>query len=162
MQRYDALSNVLKQPNSHAVGVMKLINEYYPSFAKRVFYRNPLMEKIVMANFSSVDILVYPICGKCESLAAFYRYAQTPEGVPVLKPDGRNIGVCKCFRCGSETVDPITFNEWCLMEMKKKAPSTFETDLLFAVDMVAEKLIQDAKRVYVTAREKEKFYDKSE
>ena len=162
MQRYDALTRVLTQPNSHSVGVMKLIADYYPSFAKRVFHKNPLMEKMAMANFSSMDILLYPICGRCESLAAYCRYAMTPEGLTIRDEFGKGIGVCRCFRCGSETVNPITFYEWCLMELKKKAPITLEDDLLFAVDVVAERLMNDAKRIYVSAREKEKFYDKSE
>ena len=161
MERYDALANVLASPNSHAMGVMKLLKEYYPSFAKKVFQNNPFMEKMVMSSYSSMDILRHPICNRCEALAAYIRYATNPDGTTITKENGKKVGVCKCLRCGSETIDPITFYEWCLMELKKKAPAHIATDLVMVVDEVAEKLMQDAKRVYISTREKERFYDTS-
>ena len=162
MERYDALNKVLTMPNSHAMGVMKLLKEYYPSFAKKVFEGNPLMEKIVMANFGSMDILNHPICNRCEALSAYFRYAKNPDGTFIFKEDGRKVGVCRCLKCGSETVNPLTFYDWCLLELKRKAPAHIDTDLIFAVDVVAERLLEDAKRVYINTREREKFYDKSE
>lgn len=161
LTRYDAMTNITKMPNSHAMGVMKLIDSYYPAFAKKIFQKNPLMEKIVMANFSTMDILIYPICGKCEALAAYCRYQQNPDGTNVFDKEGKKVGVCRCLKCGSETIGPITFYDWCLMELKKKAPKDIESELIFAVDVVAERAMQDAKRIYVQAKEREKFYVES-
>ena len=162
MQRYNALENVLSQPNSHAMGVMKLLDQYYPALAKKVFEGNPLMEVMVKANFCSMDILVYPMCGRCESLAAYFKYASTPDGKPLKDKFGKTVGVCKCRKCGAETIAPISFYEWCLMELKKKAPEDIGTELIMAVDIVAERLMTDAKRIYARAYEKEKNYDQSE
>ena len=158
LKRYGAMQNMLMQPNSHAFGVMNVLKTYYPNFAKKVFQNNPLMEKMAMANFSSMDILVYPVCGKCEALAAYCRYAQDPLGQTIRDEYGRGIGVCRSLKCGAETVDPVTFYDWCLMELKKKAPEDVGMELLFAVDLVADQLMRDAKKQYVQASEKEKSY----
>jgi hypothetical protein len=48
------------------------------------------------------------------------------------------------------------------MELKKKAPEDIGTELIMAVDIVAERLMTDAKRIYARAYEKEKNYDQSE
>ena len=63
MDKHSAMANKLLQPNPHATGVMKLLNEYYPSFAKKVLYRNPVMKGMAMFGMCSMDILMYPICG---------------------------------------------------------------------------------------------------
>lgn len=155
LKRYGAMQNMLAQPNSHAFGVMNVLKDYYPAFAKKVFQGNPLMEKMAMANFSSMDILMYPVCGRCEALAAYCRYAQDENGVTIRDEDGRGIGICRCLKCGAETYNPVTFYNWCLMELKKRAPENIGEELLFAVDVVAERLMQDAKRLYAKVSEKE-------
>lgn len=155
MDKFDAYRNILTQPNSHNVGVMKLISEYYPALAKKVFERNPLMEHLALANFSSMDILVYPICNRCEALAAYYDYAKNADGTPMLTIEGKPVGICRCLKCGHDTVNPITFFEYCLMELKKRAPVDIDTSLIFAVDIVAERLITDAKRIYTLQAQKE-------
>jgi len=158
LKRYGAMQNMIAQPNSHAFGVMNVLKEYYPAFAKKVFQNNPLMEKMAMANFSSMDILLYPVCGRCEALAAYCRYAQDENGVTIRDEDGRGIGICRCLKCGAETYNPVKFYDWCLMELKKKAPADVGMELLFAVDLVADKLMQDAKKLYRQVSEKEKVY----
>lgn len=158
--KYAAFNNVLGQRNSHSVGVMNLLKEYYPAFAKKVFERNPLMEKLAMANFCTLDILLYPICGHCETLAAYSRYAQNPDGTNMMTPDGDYIGVCTCLKCGKETVNPITFFDWCLMELKRRAPQEIDESLVMATDLLAERLLNDAKKLYITEKEKVQFYAK--
>jgi hypothetical protein len=148
MDRWDAMTNVLMQPNAHSIGVMKLLKNYYPAFAKKVFEGNPLMEKLSMIGVSSFDILRYPVCGHCETLAAFISYAHNADGTQIFKKDGSKVGVCRCFKCGSVTVDPITFYDWCLLELKKKAPATIDTDLPLAVDLIAEKCVKQAKNLF--------------
>lgn len=162
MERYNAMQNVLAQPNARTLGVMKLIDSYYPAFAKKVFEGNPLMEALAMANFSSMDILLYPICGHCETLAAYCAYAKNPDGTTARRPDGKGIGICKCLKCGHETLNPITFYEWCLLELKRKSPEDINLDLMIAVDLVAQRAMADAKRIFVSAQEKEKYYVQSE
>ena len=159
--KYAAFNNVLGQKNSHSVGVMKLLKEYYPAFAKKIFDRNPLMEKLAMANFCTMDILLYPICGHCETLAAYSRYAQNPDGTPMRTLDGDPVGVCTCLKCGKETVNPITFMDWCMMELKKRAPQEIDISLVAATDLLAERLLNDAKKIYISEKEKARFYAKS-
>jgi hypothetical protein len=155
MDKFNALGDVLMRPNSHSVGVIKLLDKHYPAFAKKVFDRNPLIERMAMANFCSMDILVYPICGHCETLAAYCGYAQTAQGFPVLTPEGNPVGVCRCLKCGRETVNPITFYEWCLMELKKRAPETIGMDLSTVVDIVAERGLESARQRYRKVKVKE-------
>ncbi|MFA6358991.1 MAG: hypothetical protein WCY09_10085 [Candidatus Omnitrophota bacterium] len=155
MKKFDALTDVLMRPNSHAVGVMKLLDKHYPAFARKVFEKNPLIEKMAMANFCSMDILMYPICGHCESLAAYCRYAQNAQGFPLLDQDKKPVGVCRCLKCGRETVAPITFYEWCLMELKKKAPESIGMNLQTVVDIIAERGLENAKRRYRKVKVKE-------
>ena len=158
--KYDAMGNVLGQLNSHSVGVMKLIKEYYPAFAKKIFDKNPLMEKMAMANFCTMDILLYPICGRCETLAAYSSYAHNKDGSLMLTADGDPIGVCTCLKCGATTVNPIRFFDWCLMELKKRAPQEIDMSLVAATDMLAERILDDAKKIYTTQKERERFYAK--
>jgi hypothetical protein len=162
MKRYDAMQNFLNQPNARTLGVMKLIDSYYPAFAKKLFEGNPLIEKMASANFCSKDFVLYPVCGHCEALAAYYRYAKNKDGTPARKKDGKAIGVCKCLKCGGETIDPITLYEWCAIELKNKAPEDVRLDLLVVVDLIAERMSSDARRILVSAVEKEKYYVQSE
>lgn len=155
LNKFNALGDILSKPNSHSIGVMKLIDKHYPAFAKKVFHKNPLMEKMAMANFCSMDILMYPICGRCETLAAYFRYAQNPDGTPMRKPDGMAVGVCKCLKCGAETVAPISFYDWCMMELKKKAPESIGMDLTTIVDVIAERGLAQAKKRYERFKVKE-------
>jgi hypothetical protein len=150
MQRYAALRNILVQPNSHSIGVMKLLDKYYPAFAKKVLHKNPLVKKMVENNFCNLDILIYPICGRCETLASYFSYA-------IL--EGQLVGVCKCHKCHTETLNPITFKDWCIMELKKKAPDTIESDLEAARDIIAEKLMAQAQRLYRKTVAKEIVYE---
>jgi hypothetical protein len=146
-KRFDTLSNIITARNSHAEGVMKLLNEYYPSFARKIFEGNPLVEKFVRANFTTLDILLHPVCGRCETIALF-------SGGRILE-NGSQVKVATCPKCGMDTVNPITLLEWCLMELKRKAPETIESDLILATDIVAERLVTDMKRIYAITKEKE-------
>lgn len=155
MDKFDAMGNILMQPSSRAMGVMKLLNKHYPAFARKVFYRNPLIEKMAMSSFCSMDILMYPICGHCETLAAYCRYAQNAQGLPLRNEDGKPIGVCRCLKCGRETVNPITFYEWCMLELKKRAPDTIGMDLATVVDIIAERGLESARKAYRKVKVKE-------
>jgi hypothetical protein len=157
MDKYDALFNKLLQPNSHSVGVMKLINKYYPSFAKKVLENNPVMRMMAMYGLCSMDILVYPICNHCETLAAYSNYARKENGQVIIKPDGKPMGICTCWKCGRDTANPITFKEWCMMELKRKAPETLDSDLDFATDAFAERCMADAERLYNKKKTEEKL-----
>jgi hypothetical protein len=126
--------------------------------AKKVFEGNPLIKMMAEHNYSSMDILRYPICGKCEALAGYHHYAQDDFGNTIRDEYGMGIPVCVCWKCGAETYNPVKFYDWCLMELKKKAPADVGMELLFAVDLVADKLMQDAKKLYRQVSEKEKVY----
>ncbi len=141
--------NSFAMPDDHSYGVYKALMEIYPNFAKKLFENNELMYKIVMTGYNPMDILEYPICGRCETLAVY-------DGV-ALK-DGRYVSKCTCFRCGISTVKPITLKEWITMELKKKAPPDFTEYLDYAVDMTANymlrKFISDTLEIMLEHNEK--------
>lgn len=148
LKRYQAMTNLLLQPNSRSVGVIKLIDKYYPALAKKVTEGNPIMEKFVMSGFNTMDILMFPICGHCESLAAFSGGAELKRG--------RYVPVCTCYKCGKSTVDPMLMKQWCIEEIKKKAPESIGADLMTVVDLMADKMVEKAKdnlqRAIITER----------
>lgn len=144
--RYDAMNNVLLQPNAHSMGVKNILKKYYPAFAEKVFGGNSFVAQLAMTGLISYDILKNPVCGKCEALAAYIDTARNEDGSFMLKLDGSKIGICKCLKCGSKTFDPITFEDWCLMELKKKAPNIGEAELRLAVDSIAQKCVEEAKQ----------------
>ena len=153
--RYDAQRNVLAQKNAHTLGVMKLLKYHYPALAKKVMEGNPLVLKMAESNMCGMDVLNYPICGQCEALAAFFDYARDNRMRLIVKEDGSHAGVCRCLKCGAVTVDPITFLDWCVMELRKKAPDTVAEDLIGASDAVAEKMLNNASR-FLEKMKKEK------
>lgn len=152
MDKWSAMANKLLQPNSHAIGVLKILDQYYPAFAKKVLYRNPVVEKAVMSRMIDFDILKYPICNHCETLALWNRYYQNPDGSNVFKADGTKVAVARCWKCGKDSINPVTFREWCLMELKKRAPENIGDSLDFAVDAIAERCMADAERLYQKAQ----------
>ena len=143
--RYDAMNNVLSQPNAHSMGVRNILKQYYPAFEKKVFEGNSFVAQLAMTGLINYDILKNPVCGSCEALAGYIDTARNKDGSFIYKADGSKIGICKCIKCGCKTFDPITFEDWCLMELKKKAPNISETDLRLAVDSIAEKCVDRAK-----------------
>lgn len=129
-----AIMGSFSNPNPESIGVFRMIDEVYPSFAKKIFQNNDFMRDVVMSGYSPMHILDYPICGRCETIAAY---------------SGAN--QCSCFGkgCGATTVNPITFRQWLIMELKRKAPASFMENVEVAVDAAAmgmmQKYIQDAK-----------------
>jgi hypothetical protein len=136
LTRYDAQRNVFKQSNAHTVGVLKLLKNYYPALEKKVLEGNPLVIAMVKNNMCNMDILNYPICGHCETLALFTKYAITNKD--------RIVEVCQCPKCNAETIGPLTVLEFCLMELRKRAPMTIEEDLVGATDAIAERFVKKA------------------
>jgi len=131
-EKYNALFNTFKQPDPHSFGVFKMLQDFYPEFAEKIFDDNKVMERIVMYGHNSMDILQYPICGHCETLAAYDGYGHKY---------GKLVKRCTCFKCGHSTNDPVIFRTWILDELKKKAPADIAESLDYAVDMVAEKMV---------------------
>lgn len=134
---HNAMFQSFLNPDPNAFGVYKLLNDIYPAFAEKIFYRNKFMEKIVMSNLSPMHILEYPICGRCETLAAWDGYS---------RKDGRIVNACSCFAdgCGHKTINPITFKTWLLDELKRKAPPDIAEIAEYAVDLVAASMLRSA------------------
>jgi hypothetical protein len=147
LDKYEALQNKLIQPNAHSIGVLKLIDGYYPAFAIKILEKNPVLRALTEKNLCNMDILYYPICDHCETLALWSGY--------VLNPDNTIGKECTCKKCGMETTNPITLKDWILMELKKRAPQDIEESLVFAVDIVAQRCMADADRIYRNALVKE-------
>ena len=152
--RYDAMNNVLSQPNAHTRGIRNILKKYYPAFDEKVFGGNSLIAQMAEIGMVNYDILKYPICGRCEALAAYIDTARNKDGTFMLKADGSKIGICKCLRCYCKTFDPITFEDWILIELKKKAPNIGEAELRLAVDAIAQKCVENAKQ-YLNKKIKE-------
>lgn len=146
MDSHEIQSRLFYMPNSHSVAVIKTIDKLYPAFAKKIFERNPIMQMLVMSGFSTTDILSYPICGHCETLAAYD---------DVAFKNGKYVSRCTCFRCGKSTIDPILFKDWCEIELKKRTDENVESMLSFIVDTFAERMITDVKKKLELAKEKE-------
>ena len=140
LDKYQTLQMKLLQPNAQSIGVVKLIDKYYPSFAKKILERNPLMQALVSNNLCTMHILHYPICGSCETLALWNGYVENQDGT---------LGkTCKCWKCGVTTNNPIRLRDFCLTELKKKAPENIGDSLDIAIDIIAQRSIADADRIY--------------
>ena len=152
-QYRNSIVRTFSAPSPDSVGVYKSIQEVYPAFAKKIFQNNKFMEKLVMSGMNPMYILDYPICGRCETLAAYDGFA---------KKNGRLVNACSCFAdgCGHRTIDPITFKEWLKYELKKKAPADFVEVLEYAVDAVAltmmKKYLHDSHDLFMNANKEQK------
>lgn len=131
-------------PDEHSFGVYKMLEDVYPAFAKKLFDGNKLMRQLIMSGHNPMDILDYPICGKCETIAAYNGY-----GVKY----GKRVDRCTCVRdkCGASTLAPITLRQWVREEMKKRVTEDFYQAIDYAVDAIAAQMalkqIKDANRL---------------
>lgn len=127
-----------KLPDEHSYGVYKMLQDVYPAFAAKLFQGNDIMQRLVMSGYNCMDILDYPICGKCETLAAFDGYG--------LK-DGRRVLRCTCMRekCGHSTLNPITLRDWVKYELKKKVDDEYFEAIEVAIDQIAYVMVEKHK-----------------
>ena len=139
-----AMFNTFLKPDPHSMGLLKLLKEIYPAFAKQLFRNNKFMEKVVLSNLNPMDMMDYPICGRCETLAAWSGVAEK---------NGKYYQKCTCFAdgCGHTTVNPITLRQWMTEELKHKAPPDVAEIADIAVDIVSQKMMQMAFRDYEKA-----------
>ena len=139
---YEAMRKVFENPDPRSYGVYRMIQEIYPALAKKMFENSELMRKLVMTQYNPMDILDYPVCGKCESIAAWNGLA---------RKNGKLVRKCTCVAdgCHASTADPPTFRTWLVYEMKKKAPADFAEVAEYIVDGMALRLVKKAKDDYV-------------
>lgn len=130
-----AVFNSFTLPDEKSFGVYKALNDVYPALAKKLFENNELMRRLVMYGYNPMDILDYPVCGKCETLAVYNGYTVK---------NGRRYPKCTCVRedCGHTTVNPVTLRMWIKDELKKKAPPEYMDTIEMAIDGIAAKMIQ--------------------
>jgi len=130
-----AMMHSFAQPDEHSYGVFKMLNDVYPAFAKKLFENNDLMKTLVMTGYNPMDILDYPVCGKCETLAA-------PDGYAIK--NGRQYCKCLCFakHCGATTVNPISLRKWMKYELKKRVSEDFFDAIEVSVDSIAAAMLQ--------------------
>lgn len=144
---HQMMSNMFSQPDPHNAGVYHKLMEIYPNFAKKVFDSSQFISKLVMIGYDSSDVLDFPICGKCESLAA-----PTDPRVIKDKVTGqlRSIPQCGCFKCGTITQSPIKFRDWIKDEVRHKVDKDFleqlDDMLDVAVDLYARQMMGMAER----------------
>lgn len=126
-EAHAAMYQSFANPDPHSMGLLKLLKEIYPQFAKRIFQNNKTMELLVMYGMNPMDMLDYPICGRCETLAAWAGYTKS------------GVHQCKCFAdgCGATTNNPVTMREWMLDELRHKAPPDIAEIAEVAVDVTA-------------------------
>lgn len=125
-----AMQRTMQIPDERSLGVYKLINEIYPAFAEKIFQGNKLMKGLIMSGMNPMDIMEYPICGKCETFAAYTD--------PIVK-DGKYVHSCACVRkgCGAVTPNPVQFREWIMYELKRKTDYSTLARLDIVVDRIA-------------------------
>lgn len=129
-----SIFNQFAMPDEHSFGVFKMLADVYPAFSKKIFEGNELMQKLVVSGYNPMDIMDYPVCGKCETLAPY-------SGVVVK--NGKRVQKCTCVKhgCAATTVNPVTFRNWIKDELKRKAPADFMDALDYAVDKVAKRML---------------------
>lgn len=120
----------LAMADPHSMGVHKALQEVYPALAKKLFEGNKLMEVLVMSGRNMADIMTYPICGKCETLALWSGWKQ-----------------CTCTRtgCNSTTKNPPTLRDWLKYEMRKKMTAEQLEYLDIKIDMIADSMLRKFK-----------------
>jgi DNA-binding ferritin-like protein len=133
VHQHHLLSLAMTDP--HSMGVHKALQEVYPALADKLFEGNELMQKMVMSGFNMMDIMDYPICGKCESLALYNGYVNVGK---------KAYPRCTCIRkgCGASTTRPATLRMWLQYELKKKMPQEAIEDLETKVDLIAERMLR--------------------
>ena len=141
-----AMANRFKQADAHALGVLKMLDDVYPAFAKKLLENASFMKNIVLSGLSPIDILDYPVCGRCESLAAW-------DG-SVLK-DRVYTKACSCFKCGHKTIGPVVFRDWMIDELRHRAPPEIAETAEYVVDIVALQSIQMAETQIMKALTKQ-------
>lgn len=139
--KYAAMAKTFVNPDPNSHAVYKMLQEIYPSLAKKLFERNDLMEAVVMSGLNPIPILDYYICSRCEGLCAHDGFG---------KKYGKLVPKCTCrvVGCGTTTLDPPTFRQWLTEEIKKKAPQGIVDELAYAVDAVALRLMGQAVNDY--------------
>ena len=144
-----AFNNTLQIPDEHSFGVFKMLEDVYPAFSKKLFEGNDIMQALVMSGHNPMDIMEYPICGSCETLAPYNGYA--------IK-DGKYVPKCTCMKekCGKTTINPITLKTWAKYELKKKAPPEYVEAMDYAIDMIAMNMMLKHKNELARAIMKEK------
>jgi hypothetical protein len=125
------MMNGFANTDERSMGVLKMLEEVYPAFAQKIFEGNDLMRNLIMTGYNPMDILDYPICGKCERIAVFSGY---------IMKYGRQTQQCSCMAegCGHTTTAPITLREFMMYELKKRVKSEeFAVAIEYAIDGIA-------------------------
>jgi hypothetical protein len=128
------LQKTFMNPDPASLGVYKALDEVYPAFAKKIFENNELMKRLVLSGTNPINILTYPVCGKCETLAL---------PTTSIERGGKKIPRCGCVAkgCGHITVNPVTFRDWLRYELKRKMPESVIVGIETAVDNIAMSML---------------------
>lgn len=134
-----ATYETFKVPDPRSIGVYHVLQDIYKAFAEKIFQENTFMRQLLMSGLNPMDILKYPICGKCETLAMW------SGRKPV---NGRVVRQCTCTAvgCGKTTDNPITLNEWISYELKRKASPQDMEIIRTGKDAVAETMVRIAQK----------------
>lgn len=139
-----AMLSSLSNADERSFGVFKMLQEVYPALADKLFEGNAIMKRLILSGHNPMDILDYPLCGKCETLAPYNGYG---------KKNNKRVPRCTCMKekCSHSTLDPVTLRDWLKYEMKKKVKPDFFTIIEIAVDEIAATLmlkhIREMKRI---------------
>ena len=136
---YNALAKTFSSPDPHSFGVFKMLGDIAPFIEEKLFHNNMLMQRLVMTNYNSMDIMDYPVCNRCEAIAAWSAPAKTKQGY---------VRACTCRACGTVSKNPVTLRGWLVDEIKHKAPPEKADELAMAVDRIAEHMLMIATRNY--------------
>jgi len=133
---YMAMHNMLAQNDPHSFAVLKMIKDIYPAFERKIKDENDFMYKLVMSGYNPMDLLDYPVCDRCEGLAAWNGW--TNDRRP------RHIAECMNEKCGHTTYNPPLFREWMRQELKKRAPDNVIEAIDYAMDDICSSYIRTA------------------
>jgi len=111
-QRY-SLGNKIKVENVKSLNYLKNVN---PKYAEHMYYKNRVVEAFAMSHFGGVDILFQPMCGKCEQPGF---NTENPNFISTGDAEkDRDIVNCYCPRCGTSTMNTLTFRDYLMQELK--------------------------------------------
>lgn len=128
------------------IAVLKALDEVYPAFAKKLLQGNDLMRILVGCTINPMDILDYPVCGRCETLAV--------HDVSKQSANGSLIEVCRCVKdgCGATTTNPVTVREWLQYELKKRVDKSFFDVVEYMTDAVAMTMMHKLGNVFASMK----------
>lgn len=150
--KQEAILRSFLLPDPKSMGAFNALMNVYPALAKKLFDNNPYMQKIVMTGLNNMNILDYPVCGRCERLAVWNKFKVV---------NGELQWRCTCFTegCNHTTTNPVILRDWLADELKKRAPEGYVDIIDEAIDGIASMMVNKAMQDLFASEKKKGLID---